>query len=251
MWKGLGAHTSQNPRMRSPHNTARATGVKAGKRRHFLQAQTAWGEQEIQSGTVSAWMPAAMGRIMIPKRGNAPFPGTREYAASHSKGTLRMWLCSGSWEEIILDYSSGPSVITRVLIGTGGKESACQCRRHKRHWFDPWVGKIPWRRARKPTPVFLPGESRGQSSLAGYSPQGRKESDMTEYACLQEEGRNIRVGENWRFRPRRWRKGLEEKAASRSWKGKEMDHPLEVQEEWGPLNTVILTWWKPYWTPDL
>jgi len=32
------------------------------------------------------------------------------------------------------------------------------------------VGKIPWRRAWQPTPVLLPGESRGQRSLAGYSP---------------------------------------------------------------------------------
>ena len=42
------------------------------------------------------------------------------------------------------------------------------------------VGKIPWRRKRQPTPVFLPGESHGQRSLAGYSPQGHKELDMTE-----------------------------------------------------------------------
>ena len=42
----------------------------------------------------------------------------------------------------------------------------------KRRRFDPWVRKIPWRRAGQPTPVFLPGESHGQRSLAGYSPQG-------------------------------------------------------------------------------
>ena len=40
--------------------------------------------------------------------------------------------------------------------------------------------KIPWRRAWQPTPVFLPGESHGQRSLAGYSPQGHKELDTTE-----------------------------------------------------------------------
>ena len=40
--------------------------------------------------------------------------------------------------------------------------------------------KIPWRRAWKPTPVFLPGECHGQRSLVSYSPQGRKELDMTE-----------------------------------------------------------------------
>ena len=42
------------------------------------------------------------------------------------------------------------------------------------------VRKMPWRRNRLLIPVFLPGESRGQKSLAGYSPWGHKESDMTE-----------------------------------------------------------------------
>ena len=45
--------------------------------------------------------------------------------------------------------------------------------------FDPWVRKIPWRRKRKPTPVFLLEKSHGQRNLARYSPQGHKESDMT------------------------------------------------------------------------
>ena len=40
--------------------------------------------------------------------------------------------------------------------------------RLKRYWFDPWVGRIPWRRAWQPTPVFLPGESHRQRSLVGY-----------------------------------------------------------------------------------
>ena len=40
--------------------------------------------------------------------------------------------------------------------------------------FDPWVGKTPQRRKQQPTPVFLPGKSHGQRSLAGYSPWGRK-----------------------------------------------------------------------------
>ena len=46
--------------------------------------------------------------------------------------------------------------------------------------FDSWAGKILWRRAWQPIPAFLPGESHGQSSLAGYGPQGRKESDTSE-----------------------------------------------------------------------
>ena len=62
-----------------------------------------------------------------------------------------------------------------------GKERTCQCRKHQRLGFDPWVGNISWRREWQPTPVFLPGKSRGQRSLAGYSPWGLKESDMTEY----------------------------------------------------------------------
>ena len=55
--------------------------------------------------------------------------------------------------------------------GTTGKELACQYRIHKRHGFDPWVRKILWWRAWQPAPIFLPGESHGQRSLAGYSPQ--------------------------------------------------------------------------------
>ena len=65
--------------------------------------------------------------------------------------------------------------------GASGKEPACQYRSHKRRGFDPWVGKIPWRRTRQPTPVFLPGESHGLRSLVGCSPRGHKESDTTEW----------------------------------------------------------------------
>ena len=56
--------------------------------------------------------------------------------------------------------------------GTSGKEPTCQCRRPYRCEFDPWDGRIPWRRARQPTPVFLPGESHGQRSLVGLQSMG-------------------------------------------------------------------------------
>ena len=56
------------------------------------------------------------------------------------------------------------------LDGASGKEPACQCRRHKRHRFIYWVGKIPWRRKWQATPIFLPGKSHGQRSLTGYKP---------------------------------------------------------------------------------
>ena len=63
--------------------------------------------------------------------------------------------------------------------GASGKDPTCQCRRHKRCGFNPWVRKVPWRRAWQPIPVFLPRESHGQRSLAGYSLWGFKELDMT------------------------------------------------------------------------
>ena len=66
------------------------------------------------------------------------------------------------------------------MCSTCGKEPACQYRRCKRHGFDPWVWKIPWRRKWQPTQFLLPGESHGQRSLMGYSPWGRKESHTTE-----------------------------------------------------------------------
>ena len=57
--------------------------------------------------------------------------------------------------------------------GTSREEHACQCRRRREDGsFNPWVRKGA-------TPVFLPGESHGQRSLAGYSSWDRKESDMT------------------------------------------------------------------------
>ena len=61
------------------------------------------------------------------------------------------------------------TVPVRLPSWISGKESACQC---KRRVFDPRIRKISWRRKWQLTPVFLPGESHGQRSLAGYSPWG-------------------------------------------------------------------------------
>ena len=67
--------------------------------------------------------------------------------------------------------------------GTSDKESIWQCRRSKRHRFDPWVGKISWSRKWHPTPVFLPGKFHGLRSLAGYSPWACRVSDIIK--CLK------------------------------------------------------------------
>ena len=67
-------------------------------------------------------------------------------------------------------HCCGLSLVAQTLV-------CLQCRRS---WFDPWVGKLLWRRKWQSTPVFLPGDSHGWRSLAGYSPWCHKESDMTE-----------------------------------------------------------------------
>ena len=56
--------------------------------------------------------------------------------------------------------------------GASGTGPACQCRRHKRCRFNPWVRKICWRRVRQLAPVFLTGKSLGQMSLVGCESMG-------------------------------------------------------------------------------
>ena len=71
------------------------------------------------------------------------------------------------------------------------KESACQCRRCKRHGFNRWVGKITWSGKWQPTPGFLPVKSHGQRSLMGCSPRGRRVGRYraTKHTCVQSKAR--------------------------------------------------------------
>ena len=62
----------------------------------------------------------------------------------------------------------------------GGSDGKAFCLQSGRPGFDPWVGKILWRRKWQPTSVLLPGKSHGQRRRVGYSPLGPKDSDMTE-----------------------------------------------------------------------
>ena len=76
----------------------------------------------------------------------------------------------------ILSYFSLPALLfhsphLKGFRWLNGKEFTHQRRRRR---FNPWVGKIPWRRKWQPTPVSLPGKSRGQRSLAGCSPWGHR-----------------------------------------------------------------------------
>ena len=65
------------------------------------------------------------------------------------------------------------------------KKPTCPCRRHRRHGFSLWVGKIPWSRKWQPIPVFSPGRSHGQR-LVGYSLWGRKSWTRLNTQCLRD-----------------------------------------------------------------
>ena len=82
-----------------------------------------------------------------------------------------------SGDRWLLPISKG---YTGLLWWLRGKQSSCQCRRCRRHGFNPQVRKVPWRRKWQLTPVFLPGKPHGQRSLVGYSLWGRKQSDTIE-----------------------------------------------------------------------
>ena len=104
------------------------------------------------------------GRVLAGEAYSLPTPGSKGPPAcvpGPAPGSGR----TGSISHVLLSGFPGDA---------SGKEPACQCRRHKRHGFDPWVGKVPWRKAGQPTPVFLPGESHA------HSPWGRKELDTAE-----------------------------------------------------------------------
>ena len=95
-------------------------------------------------------------------------------------------------------------MLYRIPRCSCGKGPTYQRRRHKRPRFDPWVKKIPWRRAWQLTPVFLPGEFHGQRSLAGYIQSmrwQRVEHDRNDLAhtqihtlCFND---NIKPNDNW------------------------------------------------------
>ena len=90
------------------------------------------------------------------------------------------WQWLGKWVEYqqLQIQLSLVYLLSHLILGLPWWLSLClQCGRPG---FDPWVGKIPWRRKWQPTPVFLPGESHGRRSFVGYSPRGLKELDTTE-----------------------------------------------------------------------
>ena len=102
------------------------------------------------------------------KYNNEPSQAEREKALSASSKALL-------WGFEIFTLGPGASLIAQSVKNLPAMQET---------WFDSWVWKIPWRRKWQPTPAFLPGESHGQRSLAGYSPWGHKELGMTEWFSL-------------------------------------------------------------------
>ena len=94
----------------------------------------------------------------------------------------KSWVCTGNWgghgdhSEVAAVLPHGPwgALLDSLPGGASGKEPTCQHRRHKRREFSSWFGKIPWRRAWQPGPVFLSREPQGQRSLGNCSPWGRR-----------------------------------------------------------------------------
>ena len=84
------------------------------------------------------------------KRVSASWPDSVSHSSLYSKGQPQC-LTNNVWQAITeLFLASQVALVVKKLLA-----NAVRC---KRRWFDPWVRKIPWGRARQPTPVYLPGE---------------------------------------------------------------------------------------------
>ena len=116
-------------------------------------------------------------------------PGTAEPDGLLSMGSHKV---GHDWRDTAAAAAAAAAYVTSGEGATSGKESACWCRIHKRHGFNPWVKNIPWS-TWQPTSVFLPRKSHGRRRLAGYSPKGHKESDTTERLSTHNMWLGVRV----------------------------------------------------------
>ena len=148
----------------------------------WLDFPWSWAISELCSGDV--WPPQACSRaqevdsrrrtgsgasVNVQRSGWALFPCLPLLSTSQYRFSLILATLISSWFLKITIYLGFPH-------GSAGKRIRLQCRRLVQETgFDPWVGKIPWRRERLPTPVFWPEELQGL-----HSPCGRKEPDASE-----------------------------------------------------------------------
>ena len=102
--------------------------------------------------------------------GSIPGPGTKILHVAQPKINNNKYIYIFNWQPSAVS-SLGASLVVQTVKNP-------PIMQETQVWSLGW--KIPWRREWLPSPVFLPGESHGQSSLVGYSPWGHKEMDMTE-----------------------------------------------------------------------
>ena len=103
----------------------------------------------------------------------------KEKGMKRNKDSLR-----DPWENIQWTNIYIIGVLEGKVFPHGSDHNLRICLQCGRPGFDPWDGESPWKREQLPTPVFLPGESYGQRSLADCSPWGCRESDTTEQLTL-------------------------------------------------------------------
>ena len=129
--------------------------------------------------------------LPFPSPGDLLNPGTGPTSLKSPALAGRFFITCATWEAHMRYWRTeepgvlqsvglqrvGHNLVTKLPWWLRGRSVCLQCGRPG---FNPWVGKIPWRRKWQPTPVFLPGESHGWS-LVGYSPWSRKES--SDYFC--------------------------------------------------------------------
>ena len=112
--------------------------------------------------------------LPFPSPGDLPDPGIKLKSPA---------LAGGFFTTEPLGKPTGTLCFIFINLFPGGSDGRV-CLQYEKAGFDPWVGKIPWRRKWQPTQVFLPGKFHGWRSLAMYSPWGCKESDTTEPLTL-------------------------------------------------------------------
>ena len=106
-------------------------------------------------------------------------PVTHIHISSHTADAVAS--CKIPILETQVQFPGGIGHVLPSLLVPMVKKICLQCGRPG---FNPWIGKISWRREWQPTQVFLSGKSHGQRNLAGYSPRDCKESDTTERLTL-------------------------------------------------------------------
>ena len=147
---------------------------------HLAIAGDFWGERESERSLAVEHL-----RIMNSAASRFPMCDTQGHRGLQNAGDWsvlpRLRNLDQSKTFIRCVVTGFPDAVTGFPDALAGKESACNardcpwCRRPR---FNPWVRKIPWRREQQPSPGSFSG-SHGQRSLVGYSPWGRRESEMT------------------------------------------------------------------------